>query len=342
MTEYIIENSPQHGVEPICKILHLAPSTFYAAKNRPPSARELHDEHLKDAVEFVWGQNRNGTYGAYKVWRQLNRNGVPVARCTVERLMRELGFKGVRRGKVVRTTIGGDAADRPDDLVQRNFVATRPNQLWVVDLTYVKTHSGWVYVAFVVDVFSRRVVGWQASRSLKTDLALDALEMAIWMRKGEDLSGLIHHSDRGVQYVSFRYSARLIEAGIDPSVGSKGDSYDNALAESFNGLYKAELIYKDGPWQGLQDVEYATLEYVDWFNKERLHGSVGDAPPVEFEAAYYLRRAQQDAETEDEAGEKQGAVTRFATPENQAATDMTLANPATQEEDSDGLSQAVR
>jgi putative transposase len=224
-------------------------------------------------------------YGADKVWAQLKREGMPVARCTVERLMRDLGVRGVVRGKPsVRTTVGAAASDRPLDLVARQFRAPAPNRLWVADLTYVKTHSGWVYVAFVVDVWSRFVVGWQASRSLRTDLALDALEMALWARRAVSLAGLIHHSDRGVQYLAIRYTERLAEAGVVPSVGSRGDSYDNALAESFNGLYKAELIRHRGPWRGLDDVEYATLEYVDWFNHRRLHGELGMLPPAEFEA----------------------------------------------------------
>ena len=205
--------------------------------------------------------------------------------------MRALGLRGVVRGKAPRTTIGADGAERPADLVQRQFVATAPNRLWVADLTYVKTHSGWVYVAFIVDVFSRFVVGWQASRSLRTDRALDALEMAVWGRRGEQLRGLVRHSDRGVQYLAVRYSERLAEAGAVASVGSRGDSYDNALAESFNGLYKTELIRKDGPWRGLEDVEHATLEYLDWFNHRRLHSELGMVPPAEFEAAHYHEEA---------------------------------------------------
>src|SRR5439155_11566412 len=225
-----------------------------------------------------------------KVWRKLLAHRVPVARCTVERLMRALGFHGVLRGKAARTTFAAAVTDRPDDLVARQFVASAPNRLLVADLTYVKTHSGWVYVAFVIDVFSRCVVGWQASRSLRTDLALDALEMAIWARRGERLDGLIHHSDRGVQYLAIRYTERLADAGAITSVGSRGDSYDNALAESFHGLYKAELIHKKGPWRGLDDVEYETLAYVDWFNRRRLHGEIGMVPPAEYEAAHYAQR----------------------------------------------------
>ena len=291
MTEYINAYRERLGVEPICKVLQFAPTTYYSAANRPPSARRIRDEYLKEAIEFIWVQNRS-VYGAEKVWEKLHRDGVPVARCTVERLMHELNFRGAVRGKTPRTTISDDAAVRPSDLVDRQFVATAPNRLWVADLTYVKTHSGWVYVAFVVDVFSRYVVGWQASTSLRTDLALDALEMALWARRGEQLDGLVHHSDRGVQYVDIRYTERLEEAGAARSVGSKGDSYDNALAESFNGLYKTELIRKDGPWRGLEDVEHATLEYVHWFNNERLHSAVGMAPPAEFEVTHYHKENQ--------------------------------------------------
>ena len=247
-------------------MLQFAPATYYAATTRPPSARVgCGTSSSKPEITRVWTDNRR-VYGADKVWAQLRREGHPVARCTVERLMRELGIRGVVRGKTVRTTVADVASQRPADLVERQFRASAPNRLWVADLTYVKTHSGWVFVAFIVDVFSRRVVGWQASRSLRADLALDALEMAIWARRGEDLGALVHHSDRGVQYLAIRYTERLADAGAVTSVGSRGDSYDNALAEFFNGLYKAELIRKDGPWTGLDDVEFATLEYIDWFN----------------------------------------------------------------------------
>ena len=283
---FIDANKKRWGIEPICRVVQFAPATYYAATSRPLSARKTRDEELKGAIRRVWREHL-GVYGADKVWAQLQREGIRVARCTVERLMRELGLRGVVRGKTrVRTTFADEATPRPADLVNRQFRAQAPNQLWVADLTYVKTHSGWVYVAFVVDVFSRFVVGWQASRSLRTDLALDALEMAIW-RRGRRLHGLVHHSDRGVQYLAIRYTERLAEAGVVASVGSRGDSYDNALAESFNGLYKAELIRHRGPWCGLEDVEYATLEYVDWFNHRRLHGEIGMIPPAEFEAIYY-------------------------------------------------------
>ena len=287
---FIATNKVRWGVEPICRILEVAPATYYAAVSRSSSARAARDVTLKEAITRVWQEHR-GVYGVDKVWAQLRREGIAVARCTVERLMRVLGLRGVVRGKTsVRTTLGDAAAVRPADLVQRQFRALAPNRLWVADLTYVKTHSGWVYVAFVIDVFSRAVVGWQASRSLRTDLALDALEMALWRRRGQELGGLVHHSDRGVQYVAIRYTERLAEAGAVASVGSRGDSYDNALVESFNGLYKTELIRHRGPWRGLDDVEYATLDYVDWFNNRRLHGELGMVPPAEFETRYYAEQ----------------------------------------------------
>jgi putative transposase len=288
------------GIEPICAVLQIAPSTYHAAKRRPPSSRSVRDAELKPKVLRVWEQNL-AVYGADKVWDQLNKDGVVVARCTVERLMRQLGLRGCRRGRLwVRTTEGDDRLDRPADLVARRFRAPAPNRLWVADLTYVKTHTGWVYVAFIVDVYSRMVVGWQASRSLRSDLAIDALEMAVFNRRraGYDMTGLVHHSDRGVQYLSVRYSERLADNEIVASVGSKGDSYDNALAESFNGLYKWELIYRRGPWRGLDDVEFATLEYVDWFNNRRLHGQIEPGPgfttPAAFEAAHYRQDISAD------------------------------------------------
>jgi putative transposase len=283
---FIREHRERWGVEPICRMLQVAPSSYYAATTRPLPARKRRDGALQVAIRRVWDEHRQ-VYGADKVWAQLKREGTSVARCTVERLMRTLGLRGVVRGKThVRTTVADEASSRPLDLVARQFRAPAPNRLWVADLTYVKTHGGWVYVAFVVDVCSRYVVGWQSSRSLRTDLALDALEMALWRRRAASLRGLVHHSDRGVQYLAIRYTERLAEAGAVASVGSKGDSYDNALAESFNGLYKTELIRRQGPWRGLEDVEHATLEYVDWFNHRRLHGELGMVPPAEFEAAY--------------------------------------------------------
>ena len=224
---FITEHRARWGVEPICRVVQVAPSSYYAALTRPPSARRRRDDGLKRAIRRVWDAHRQ-VYGADKVWAPLQREGTSVARCTVERLMRELGLRGVVRGKrSVRTTVGNDASERPGDLVARQFRAPAPNRLWVADLTYVKTHSGWVYVAFVVDVYSRFVVGWQASRSLRTDLALDALEMALWVRRAVSLTGLIHHSDRGVQYLAIRYTERLAQAGVVPSVGSRGDSYDS-------------------------------------------------------------------------------------------------------------------
>ncbi len=281
------------GIESIAKIIGIAPSTYHAAKKRPPSARAVRDGELRPEILRVYEENL-AVYGADKIWDQLKKDEVRVARCTVERLMRDMGIQGCRRGRVwIKTTVGDNTLDRPADLVDRNFTAPAPNRLWVADLTYVKTHSGWVYVAFIVDVFSRMVVGWQASRSLRSDLAIDALEMAVFNRKrqGADLSALIHHSDRGVQYLSVRYSDRLADNHIVASVGSKGDSYDNALVESFNGLYKWELIYKQAPWNGLDDVDFATLSYVDWFNHRRLHGQIEPGPgyttPAAFETAHY-------------------------------------------------------
>jgi putative transposase len=288
------------GIEPIAQVLGIAPSTYHAAKKRPPSARAVRDAELRPQILRVWEENL-AVYGADKVWDQLNNNGVRVARCTVERLMTDMGLQGCRRGRVfIRTTEGDERLDRPADLVERQFRAPAPNRLWVADLTYVKTHSGWVYVAFILDVFSRMVVGWQASRSLRSDLAIDALEMAIFNRRraGADLSALVHHSDRGVQYLSVRYSQRLADNDIVASVGSKGDSFDNAMAESFNGLYKWELIYPKGPWRGLDDVEFATLTYVDWFNHRRLHGEIEPGPgfttPAAFEAAHYRQTVPAD------------------------------------------------
>ncbi len=300
MIRFIDEHKDQRsgtlrwGIEPIAKTLGIAPSTYYAAKARPPSARAIRDAELRPEILRVWEQNLS-VYGADKIWHHLNHeDDIRVARCTVERLMGDLGIQGCRRGRVwVRTTESDDRLDRPADLVEREFRAPAPNRLWVADLTYVKTHTGWVYVAFIIDVFSRMIVGWQASRSLRSDLAIDALEMAVHNRhrEGADLTGLVHHSDRGVQYLSVRYSQRLADNSIVASVGSKGDSYDNALAESFNGLYKWELIYKQGPWRGLDDVEFATLEYVDWFNHRRLHGEIEPGPgfitPAAFETAHY-------------------------------------------------------
>jgi putative transposase len=286
MIAYIDRNRHHYGVEPICRVLPIAPSTYHA-KRRLPSARALRDEELKTEIARVHAEHL-GVYGARKVWRQLHREGIAVARCTVERLMRELGLRGAVRGKTRRTTTPDAAAARPADLVERDFSASRPNRLWVADLTYVATWSGFVYVAFVVDAFSRFLVGWQASRSLRTGLALDALEMAIWRRQAR-LEGLVHHSDRASQYLAIRYTERLAEAGAVTSVGSRGDSYDNALAETIIGLYKTELVRRRGPWKGLDDLEYATLEWVDWCNHRRLLEPIGYVPPAEFEAAHHRR-----------------------------------------------------
>jgi putative transposase len=289
------------GVEPICSALQFARATYYAARFRPLSARGERDELLKPEIARVFEENRR-VYGADKVWCQLNREGIAVARCTIERLMRALAIQGIRRGKSRRTTVGDESLERPRDLVGRQFKAPGPNRLWVADLTYVKTHAGFVCVAFIIDVFSRRVVGWQASNSLRSDLAIDALEMAVYGRQEHDLDGLIHHSDRGVQYLSIRYTEWLADAGVVASVGSRGDSYDNALAESFNGLYKTELIRKDGPWKSLDDVEWATLSYLEWFNNRRLHGEIGMIPPAEFEFRYAtLARRIQEAHQQEES-----------------------------------------
>jgi putative transposase len=282
VSRYIDGHRNRFGVEPICTMLQVAPSTYYAAKRRPPSARALGDAALKPELSRVHEDNF-GVYGARKLWRQLLREGVRVGRDRVARLMRELGIAGVVRGKPKRTTIPAGLVDRPSDLVERRFRAVAPNRLWVADLTYVRTWSGFCYVAFIIDAYSRRIVGWRVSTSLRTDLALDALEMAIWARRDQDLDGLVHHSDRGVQYLAVRYTERLAEAGAVASVGSKGDSYDNALAETVNGLYKAELIWRQGPWRTAEEVELATLAWVDWWNHRRLHGACGDVPPVEFE-----------------------------------------------------------
>jgi len=289
MTAFINDHKNAYGVEPICSVLPIAPSTYYEQKARQVDPARLPERARRDAtlkveIERVWNENRQ-VYGARKVWLQLNREGFTTARCTVERLMRQMGLQGVVRGKKTRTTIADEAAARPADLVERDFTAVRPNQLWVADLTYVATWSGYVFTAFVIDVFSRMIVGWRVSRSLCSDIALDALEQALWARP--ETRQLIHHSDRGVQYVSISYTERLAEAGIEPSVGRVGDSYDNALAETIIGLYKAELIYKDGPWRGVEQVELKTLDWVDWFNNRRLFEPIGNIPPVEYEALYY-------------------------------------------------------
>lgn len=294
MVSFIDAHRDDYGVEPMCKQLPIAPSTYYEhkARERDPSRRPSRyhrDKSLKPEITRVWHEHFE-VYGARKVWKQLKRESVPAARCTVERLMKALGLRGARRGKTYKTTVADTHASRPADLVDRQFVASRPNQLWVADITYVATWQGFVFVAFVTDVFSRHIVGWRVSSSFKTELVLDALEQAIHARgKSEDL---VHHSDRGAQYLSIRYSERLAEAGITASVGSVGDSYDNALAETINGLYKTEVIRKRGPWRNVDAVEYATLEWVDWFNNRRLLEPIGDIPPVEYEAIYYQNEAQ--------------------------------------------------
>jgi len=289
MVVFIDAHRAEFGVEPICAELPIAPSTYYGHKAReadpgrlPP--RVVRDAELCTSIQRVWDENYR-VYGARKVWKQLRREGRPVARCTVERLMGRLGLRGVVRGRRCRTTIPADLADRPADRVQRQFAASRPNQLWVADITYVATWAGFVYVAFVIDAFARRIVGWRVTRSLYTDLVLDALEQALHARQAS--RGLIHHSDRGSQYLSIRYTERLAEAGIEASVGSVGDSYDNALAETIIGLFKTEVIHARGPWRTLDAVEYATLEWVDWFNNRRLLESIGHVPPAEYEQAYY-------------------------------------------------------
>jgi putative transposase len=287
------------GVEPICAVLkdasmQIAPSSYYASKARPPSARAIRDADLVTDIK-VSHQANLGVYGARKIHAELNREGVKVARCTVERLMRAEGLRGIRREKTRKTTIGdGAETERPEDLVQRNFLATAPNQLWVADLTYVRSHAGWTYVAFVLDVFSRMIVGWQVSTSLRTDLALDALDMGLWTRQraGQDVTGLVHHSDRGVQYRAIRYTERLAEAEAVASVGSRGDSYDNAMAEALNSLFKAECIRNPamrpkGGWKNVTDVEIAVAEYADWYNHRRLHGEIGLVPPAEFETNHW-------------------------------------------------------
>jgi putative transposase len=292
--EFVDSHRVEYGVQPVLQALEgtpaqIAPSTYYAAKTRPASARTVRDSALIEVIEQIHADNYD-VYGARKVWHALNRRGEVVARCTVERLMRAAGLRGLVRDKSPRTTRPAPETGRPADLVRRDFTATGPNQLWVADLTYVRTSVGWVYAAFVLDVYSRMVVGWQVATSLYTDLALDALKMAMWRREnqGADLGGLVHHSDRGVQYRAIRYSQRLAEAGAVASVGSKGDSYDNAMAEALNSLYKAELVRNKGPWRGLDDLEMATVEYIDWYNNRRLHGELGHVPPAEHEALHAM------------------------------------------------------
>ncbi len=266
--------------------MQVAPSTYYAAKTRPPSARAIRDQALKDDITRIHAEHFS-VYGVRKAWRVLRREGIEVGRDQVGRLMGVLGLAGATRTKRIRTTHPAAVSQRPADLVERVFAAAAPNRLWVADLTYVWTRTGFVYTAFVTDVFSRAIVGWRVSASLHTELALDALEMAVWHRRADDLGGLIHHSDRGVQYLAIKYTERLAEADIAASVGAVGSSYDNALAETINGLYKTELIRRRGPWRTIEHVELAIAEWVDWWNQRRLHSATGYASPAEFEAAHY-------------------------------------------------------
>jgi transposase InsO family protein len=296
MVAFIDDHRKTYGVEPICRVLPIAPSTYFRRKaeqrdSSKRSARAQRDEVLRAIIRRIWEENHR-VYGPRKVWKQMGREGLHEARCRVRRLMREMGLTGAVRGRAwVTTTQTDSAADRPSDLVDRHFVAIRPNQLWVADFTYVATWRGFVYVAFVIDVFARRIVGWRVSSSLRTDFVLDALDQAIYERCGDDIGDLIHHSDRGSQYLAMRYTDRLTDAGIEPSVGSRGDAYDNALAESVIGLFKTEVIRLKGPWRHLEAVEFATLEWVDWFNHRRLFQPIGDMPPAEYEARYYDQAA---------------------------------------------------
>ena len=304
MVRFIDQHRDTYGVEPICAVLPIAPSTYFLriAQQQDPtrrSARAQRDGDLRAAIQRVWAEHEH-VYGPRKVWRQLRREGIRAARCTVERLMRDMGLRGRVRGRAwTITTQAEPAATRPADLVDRQFVATRPNKLWVADFTYVATWRGFVYVAFVIDVFARRIVGWRVSSSLRTDFVLDALEQAIYDRRGAGVTDLVHHSDRGTQYLSMRYTERLSEAGIAPSVGSRGDSYDNALAESIIGLFKTEVIQLKGPWRHLEGVEFATLRWVDFFNNRRLLEPIGDVPPAEYEATYYAQRQRPETIDDD-------------------------------------------
>jgi putative transposase len=296
MIAFIDDHRCAYGVEPICKVLPIAPSTYHAhvAKRVDPgklSARTKQDAALRPEIARVFTENFE-VYGARKVWRQLQREGVDTARCTVERLMRSMGLQGVIRGKPLRTTISDKAAPCPLDHVNRQFNAAHPNALWVSDFTYVATWTGFVYVAFVIDAYARRIVGWRVSRQAHASFVLDALEQALHERRPAHRGGLVHHSDRGSQYVSIKYTERLAQAGIEPSVGSVGDSYDNALAETINGLYKAEVIHRRGPWRSCDAVEFATLEWVDWFNNRRLLEPIGNIPPAEAETRYYAMPEQ--------------------------------------------------
>jgi putative transposase len=290
MVDYIDAHRDVYGIEPICKVLQFAPSTYYAAKTRPASARAQRDAVLAPALLQLWKDNFR-VYGARKLWKAARRAEHDVGRDQVARLMRQLDIRGVNRSKKVRTTRPDQAADRHPDLVGRQFVADGPNQLWVTDLTFVPTWGGVAYVCFIIDAFSRMIVGWRCASNMRTQTVLDALEMARFSR-GTTLEGLVCHSDAGSQFTSLRYGERLAEIGAVPSIGSVGDSYDNALAEAVNGLYKTELIRQQGPWKSVDDVELATLSWVSWFNTTRLHGTLGDIPPTEYEDAYYVHEAE--------------------------------------------------
>jgi len=296
MVGFIDDHRDVYGVESICAMVPIAPSTYFRHKAQQAdptrrSARAQRDDALRVEIRRVWDEQHQ-VYGPRKAWRQLRREGHRVARCTVRRLMRAMGLAGAVRGRAWVTTTQTEAgADRPVDLVDRHFTATQPNQLWVADFTYVATWRGFVYVAFVIDVFARRIVGWRAAASLRTDFVLEALEQAIYDRCGDETGDLVHHSDRGTQYLSMCYTERLADAGIEPSVGSRGDSYDNALAESVIGLFKTEVIRRRGPWRSLEAVEFATLDWVDWFNTKRLLEPIGYVPPAEYEARYYEQAA---------------------------------------------------
>jgi putative transposase len=285
---YIDAHRDQFGVEPICTVLQISPSTYFSAKSRPPSARTMRDAVLAVTLLAIWNANYS-VYGVHKMWKSMGRAGETVGRDQVARIMRGMGLVGIRRGsQVVHTTRADEKANRPPDLVDRKFTAERPNALWVTDLTYVPTWAGMAYVCFIVDAFSRSIVGWRVASNMRTDMVLDAIEMACWQR-GATLAGLVMHSDAGSQFTSLRYTERLEDIGARPSIGSVADSYDNALAETTNGLYKTELIRRRAPWRTIEDLELATLGWVHWFNNERLHGTLGDIPPAEFEAAYYAQ-----------------------------------------------------
>ena len=323
MVRFIDDHRDTHGIEPICAVVPIAPSTYFRHKARHAdpthrSARTQRDDARRQTIQRIWDEHQQ-VYGPRKVWKQLRREGIRVARCTVERLMRDMGLRGAVRGRAWKVTTQSDpVAARPADLVERRFMATRPNQLWVADFTYVATWRGFVYVAFVIDVFARRIVGWRVSASLRTDFVLDAREQALYDRCGAGAPDLVHHSDRGSQYLAMRYTDRLAEASIEPSVGSRGDSYDNALAESIIGLFKTEVIQLKGPWRHLEAVEFATLTWVDWFNTRRLLEPIGYVPPAEYEAQYYAlssrggaqRQPHTDSELDGTAAERPQYVLR--------------------------------